>query len=861
MNGNKGMRFKSQGNLMLDAGTLKSLRIRHVSAVVLFLFLAFLFFGTPLAGHLTHRYVGQGEDPIQYVDAMLWWPWALLHGHNALFDHWLWAPFGQPLLWVTSVPSISLLMTPITFSVGPIASYNLAMIGAPALSAIAMYWLLAEVTPNFWIQVFGGYVFGFSSYEIGETLGHLHLTWTFPIPLLLLIAIRSYRLHRVGIKVPFSYRVATVLIALFLFGVSVEIFTTFSFFSAVFIIITWLTVRRSPVDDQDSQTQRRVLSTTLRWVGISYGVVVALLLPLGILMLIHPLYSGYPNSPSIFSADLLNFVVPTGVTVGGSLVSGVAHTFTGNWSEQGAYLGLPLIALSCVAIRRGWKNVWIKVLTIMGFVVIIASLGPQLHVAGLAVMPLPWAIFEHIPLLGDVLPTRMTMYVPLIAVLLIAVGFAQPAPLSQRSSATYFALGGLSILFLLPNLGLGQGFWWSSISVSRLFTTPNRLRRVIPPGSTVMMFPYGSYGDAVLTQVASRFEFRLANGYFGEMPKAVSRWPIAETLWNSSSMPRGHYFAIQLAGLVAQQKATRIVALKGYRASVGELISTIRGIHVLYRGDGMKVWSVGRDEFKTYGGGLQATLARAQLMQFTSLYQAAYVWLGKHPLSVANLAPQLLEARGALSPTFGGNARTQPSWNWTGQGGWLGPWANGLFGVGVTGTGEEVNGIIQHYKRAALQIYFPYPHVLTQTNARSIRRLPPGELAMTFAPSESFYATQFSNLNVAAHKWLADHLPITTLSPLAMENLGFLNRQYGGYPRTQPNWQWTQYGGWVGSWKVASKNSLAIGLYGPWARLKPIFTKYGGKAEQVFFPYPERLGNATDATKRVGELVMVYPSH
>jgi hypothetical protein len=49
------------------------------------------------------------------------------------------------------------------------------------------------------------------------------------------------------------------------------------------------------------------------------------------------------NSPTGYSADLLNYLLPTPVSLfGGSLFAGTSRHFIGNPSEQGAYLGLPL---------------------------------------------------------------------------------------------------------------------------------------------------------------------------------------------------------------------------------------------------------------------------------------------------------------------------------------------------------------------------------------------------------------------------------------------------------------------------------------------------------------------------------------
>ena len=66
--------------------------------------------------------------------------------------------------------------------------------------------------------------------------------------------------------------------------------------------------------------------------------------------------TGRINSPFVFSADLANLVVPTRLTlVGGDLLHPISDRFRGNLAEDGAYLGLPLLAaLRCSRrARRG----------------------------------------------------------------------------------------------------------------------------------------------------------------------------------------------------------------------------------------------------------------------------------------------------------------------------------------------------------------------------------------------------------------------------------------------------------------------------------------------------------------------------
>src|SRR5438132_1425304 len=78
----------------------------------------------------------------------------------------------------------SLALAPITVLAGPVVAYNLAALAAPALAGWGAFLLCRQVTRSFWPSVAGGYLFAFSSYEIGQMgAGHLNLTLVFALPL------------------------------------------------------------------------------------------------------------------------------------------------------------------------------------------------------------------------------------------------------------------------------------------------------------------------------------------------------------------------------------------------------------------------------------------------------------------------------------------------------------------------------------------------------------------------------------------------------------------------------------------------------------------------------------------------------
>ncbi|HEV3132733.1 MAG TPA: hypothetical protein VGY51_12295, partial [Acidimicrobiales bacterium] len=68
------------------------------------------------------------------------WPaYALSHGHNPLYSTALFHPTGVNLLSNTAEVGIGVVLAPVTWLFGPVATLNVALTLSPVLSALAMY--------------------------------------------------------------------------------------------------------------------------------------------------------------------------------------------------------------------------------------------------------------------------------------------------------------------------------------------------------------------------------------------------------------------------------------------------------------------------------------------------------------------------------------------------------------------------------------------------------------------------------------------------------------------------------------------------------------------------------------------------
>jgi len=479
-----------------------------VGGLVAFVFYTVVSFLLFAAGHsFRDAYMGIGPDPVIFIWCLNWWPWALAHGINPFITKFVWYPAGANLTWFTSVPAAAFLTLPITLLWGPIVSWNVLSMLAPVLGAISAFLLTLYLTRNTSASLFGGYLFGFSTYESAQLLGHLHLDLVFVPPLLVWISLA--RLHRRLARRSFI-ALATPLLLVQL-GLSTEVFAT----SVVFGTATWLVFFMcATIEDRHGLWH-------LGWeICITMALVGLIASPFLYYVVVGARdLSAVISSPQQYSADLLNYIIPTPVTrLGHSVFADIARRFTGNFSESGAYLGLPLIIL----LAGGFSTLRQRVpLTILFFLLVICSLGPSLWVNGINTdIWLPWRAISHLPIIRYALPVRFTMFAFLVVSITIALWLADARSVQMRVSR--YALATVACLFLLP-----IRIPWTRLPTVPFFE-PGQITRMLPEGDNVIILPFDQTGAGLIWQIESGMYFTQTGGYFGWPPAAFA--PDAATI-------------------------------------------------------------------------------------------------------------------------------------------------------------------------------------------------------------------------------------------------------------------------------------------------------------------------------------------
>ncbi len=165
----------------------------------------------------------------------------------------------------------------------------------------------------------------------------------------------------------------------------------------------------------------------------------------------------------------------------------------------------------------------------MAVIAFVLSLGPRLWVDGHETpLPLPFVVFEHLPVLKSLDPARFALYTALFAAAMFAIGLdelwrrmrrsGRPAWMSLRwrSVARAGALAVLSAAVVIP-LAPRDAQPTSQTKVPSFFTSA--AVDAIPPGSVVLAYPYPDLRffepshDIMLDQAVAAMRFKLIGGY------------------------------------------------------------------------------------------------------------------------------------------------------------------------------------------------------------------------------------------------------------------------------------------------------------------------------------------------------------
>jgi hypothetical protein len=479
---------------------------RHArsAGLVAFVVLSFLWFARTWVDPV-HRHAGLAGDPEAYLFALAWPPFAIMHHLNPLHTTYLLYPHGANLMW-TIPPGFGVLLWPLTVTIGLVPTYNLLATLSLAASAWCAQLALRRFVPGELGPFVGALFYGFSPYMTAHSTSHAMLTVAVLPPLLLLL------LHEAFVRQRWpAWVTGTALGALVAFQLStfLELVAAGAVVGAILLFAFAILYRRT-------------LRARVRYFATTLAVAIGSFLVFGGFQLWTLVFgaqnligvSGNVHPPNVTVADLLEFVVPSRYNASGLAFRSIARNFTATGAEANAYIGLPLLVVLGAIVIRHRRSRTVQLAAALTAVMAVLSMGPRLHIDGNSTAPLPWALIARGPLLGHLLPARLSVFTDLGVGLLLAYGIghrARPATARQR---TVTAIACIAVIgSLLPSATL-LGRLSDPVDVPAYFTS-SAVKR-IPQGSVALVAPWttDARNDAPeVWQALSGFRFRLPSGY------------------------------------------------------------------------------------------------------------------------------------------------------------------------------------------------------------------------------------------------------------------------------------------------------------------------------------------------------------
>jgi hypothetical protein len=320
-------------------------------------------------------------------------------------------PHGINMMWNTTVLLPGVLLTPITMLAGAQVSLTLLLTAGFAGSAASMFYVLRRYRASLPAAAIGGAVYGFSPALTHAVLGHYQLEFAVLPPLIVDAAVRVC-LATSRRTLAWSAAWLGLLIAAQLF-IGEEIL--FEAVVAAFLIVVVLALSRP----------RAALAVAGR-TAVGLGVAAAVTLVVASWGLWEQFFGrltqhGSPFRPDFYKNSLSAFVTPAPSQLIHFAQSQAQRA--GEGSEYVAYLGWPLIIVLVIATVVLWRHLTVRVCGVTTALLLLLSIGAHPKLTPFdrsAKITLPWRLLEHLPLVGSLLPSRLSIVADGTAAALLA---------------------------------------------------------------------------------------------------------------------------------------------------------------------------------------------------------------------------------------------------------------------------------------------------------------------------------------------------------------------------------------------------------------------------------------------------------
>ncbi len=340
------------------------------------------------------------------------WPaYALRHGLDPLHSTALFHPSGVNLLSNTAVVAVGVVLAPVTWLFGPVASLNVALTLSPVLSALAMYLLIRRWVSWSPAAFVGGLLYGFSPFIlVSLTDAHLMLGLS-PIPPLIVICLDELlvRQHRRA----WATGLALGLLATLQFFIGTEVLVLTAITAGVgtlFVVLYGLV----HLDVLRRHARHAVVAAGTA--AVTAGALLA-----------YPAWFALAG-PSHLSGDIWgphsylsyggtnhrSYLLPSAPS---AEATSLGHQFGGYQAPtlSPQYFGLGLVAVIVIGLVVWRRDLRLWLFAALGAMTVLVSSGLEFHTWTL------WRVFVHLPELGNIIPSRFLLMTYLCAAVLLGL--------------------------------------------------------------------------------------------------------------------------------------------------------------------------------------------------------------------------------------------------------------------------------------------------------------------------------------------------------------------------------------------------------------------------------------------------------
>ncbi|MGA2838204.1 MAG: hypothetical protein ABSF84_16560 [Acidimicrobiales bacterium] len=435
------------------------------------------------------------------------WPaYALAHGMDPLYSTYLFHPTGINLLANTGVVGIGIVLAPVTWAFGPIATINVAVTFAPFLSALAMYVLLRRWVSWSPAAFAGGLLYGFSPFlVVSITDAHLMLGMA-PVPPLLVLCLDELFVRQRWRPWVTGVAIGGLALVQFMVGTEVLVLTAIAAAAGTVLVVLRGLCHRELLAARAPYAVRGAAAAVVSGaVLLAYPAWFALAGP-------AHLSGGVWGSGGLLSYGgntLGLFVHPM---VPSARITALTHELGGyqapTLSDQ--YLGFGLVGVLVVGLVLWRRDLRLWLFGAVGILAAFLSVG--LSFRGWTL----WRLFVRAPLLGNVIPSRFGLVVYLCAAVMLGVvcdhTFRSVAALTGRAvvgGAATVAVAAVALVPIVSYFADGLPLTATPVRLPAWFET---VAPRLPEHQVLLVFPFAFRQSNMTWQAVDRMSFAMVGG-------------------------------------------------------------------------------------------------------------------------------------------------------------------------------------------------------------------------------------------------------------------------------------------------------------------------------------------------------------